>query len=127
MLIMNNINIVNVYMTKSIMANKDCIFYQEGGQIKSCGFKINNTLLKNTIKHASDLAVPPGLFYQPASEQISPKSTEMSEVFNESTYNKLYNLLGGDNNSKKLTRRQRISKNGKTRRHGKGKISSLLD
>jgi hypothetical protein len=113
MLITKNINIDNVYMN-----HKDCIFYQEGGQIKSSGFKINNRLLEKTIKGGGDLAVPPGLFYQPKSDISLPKCNDMEEVFNESTYNKLYKLIGGDN--KKQTRGRRLLDKAKRRTKRRG-------
>ena len=104
------------------MNHKDCIFYQEGGQIKSSGFKINNQLLKKTIKAGGDLAVPPGLFYQPKSDNSFTKCSDMEEIFNENTYSKLYKLIGGDTHSKKQTRGHRLLDKAKrrTRRRGNG-------
>jgi hypothetical protein len=95
------------------MSSNDCVFYTDGDQIKSAGFKINSSLLEKTIKHASDLAIPAGLFYQPNKTSSLPKCDEMTEVFNEALYSKLYNLV---NINKKLTKKHQPMSNRKTKK-----------
>ena len=121
-----NINICNIYMTKCGMTYKDCVFYKDNNKIKSAGFTINSPLLEQSVKHFSDLAIPPGLFYQPKINLFEPKCSDNQEIYNEALYNKLYKFVNkdvpGKNNNHTTTKKQnfknitKLSKKRTTRR-----------
>ncbi len=128
-------------MTKALKNNSsslmnDLIFYKEGDQIKSVGYRINSILLQNgmspmktfnTYKQTGgdnissdfeELAVPSGLSY------FSPKKissdldlfsggslknnpTDAHDVLSDDIYDKLFGLVEYDKKQKRKTRKHR--------------------
>ena len=78
------------------MTHKDCVFYKDNNKIKSAGFIINSPLLEQSIQHFTDLAIPPGLFYQPQINLFEPSCSDVQEIYNEALYNKLYKFVNKD-------------------------------
>ena len=118
----------------------DLVFYQEGGNIMSGGFSINNMFLSgnqpalktmNSIKFQEggsissifkDLAVPAGLFHlqQNPTKHFLPSTFGSNEVIEDTLYDKLLKLMEPDNDKrKKQTKKVKNSKNNKTKRNKK--------
>ena len=103
------------------MTHKDCVFYKDNNKIKSAGFTINSPLLEQSIKHFTDLAIPPGLFYQPQVNLFEPSCSDIQEIYNEALYNKLYKFVNkdvvGKKNNHTTSKKQNITN--KTKRSKK--------
>jgi hypothetical protein len=118
----------------------DLVFYQEGGNIMSGGFSINNMFLSgnqpvlktmNSSKFQEggsissifkDLAVPAGLFHlqQNPTKHFLPSTFGSNEVIEDTLYDKLLKLMEPDNDKrKKQTKKVKNSKNNKTKRNKK--------
>jgi hypothetical protein len=118
----------------------DLVFYQEGGNIMSGGFSINNMFLSgnqpalktmNSSKFQEggsissifkDLAVPAGLFHlqQNPTKHFIPSTFGSNEVVEDTLYDKLLKLMEPDNDKrKKQTKKVKNSKNNKTKRNKK--------
>ena len=125
---------------KSGLGPSDLVFYQEGGNIMSGGFLINNIFLGgnqpvlktiNSSKTQSgdsvssifkDLAVPAGLFHlqQNPTKHFLPSTFGSNEVVEDTLYDKLLKLMEPDNDKrKKQSKKVKISKNNKTKRNKK--------
>jgi hypothetical protein len=118
----------------------DLVFYQEGGNIMSGGFSINNMFLSgnqpalktmNSSKFQEggsissifkDLAVPAGLFHlqQNPTKHFLPSTFGSNEVIEDTLYDKLLKLMEPDNDKrKKQTKKVKNYKNNKTKRNKK--------
>ena len=99
----------------------------KNGEIEAGGYKINNSLLNNTINGGgtlTDMIVPAGLFISKKmlekDTEFGVKTTEKVEVVGEDLYSKLLNLVQPNSKTNRgrgrKTRRERNNTKNKTTR-----------